>query len=168
MLLFVRSFVPACIITTSGFFRISDFKWSHISSVVAPGWFLTLTLKDSLDKPCWWIRSKSNHQLLLPLFCIQYFYIFDYGLNFLVLLFYHKSLCFDFFYLFWFYFFTGVMKLWKNSWISILRSVVCLTIWYIRVSPTISSFYCFRWYSVIIYCFFSGTSVFVVFVCKQR
>ena len=36
LLLFVRSFVPACIMTTSGFFRISGFKWSHISSAVAP------------------------------------------------------------------------------------------------------------------------------------
>ena len=35
LLLFVRSFVPACIMTTSGFFRISGFKGSHISSVVA-------------------------------------------------------------------------------------------------------------------------------------
>ena len=35
-----------------------------------------------------------------------------------------------------------------------MRSVVCFIIWYIHVSPTISGFSSFCWYSVLIYCLF--------------
>ena len=52
----------------SSFFCISGFKWSHISSVVVPRWFLNLTLKDSFNKPCWSIPFKIESPIIATTF----------------------------------------------------------------------------------------------------
>ena len=96
MLLFIRSFFPACLMTRSGLFRISSFKWSHISSVVAP----------------WSPPFKIESPIIATAVCLH-FYVYHYDLFFLVLLFYHKSLCF------WFSFigfgFISLLGLWNNK-----------------------------------------------------
>ena len=72
LVLLVKSLVLVCIMTISGFFRIFVFKWSHIS-VVASGWFLTFTLKDSFDKPYWSIPFKIGSPIIFTAFLFAAF-----------------------------------------------------------------------------------------------
>ena len=51
---------------------LSDF-WLYISSAVAPGRFLILTLKDWFDKPCWSMPFKIESSIIVTTFLFTVF-----------------------------------------------------------------------------------------------
>ena len=116
---------------------------------------LSLSLKDSLDKPCWSIPFKIESPIIATVFLFTVFlYLWLWSEFFSSFFIANLSALILFCFCFWLYVFTGVMKLWNNWSIFILRRVDCLTMWNIHVSPTISGFCWFRMYSVLIYYLF--------------
>ena len=95
-------------------------------------------------------RSILNHHLLIPLCCLQYFYIYNYDLNFLVLLFsYIISLLFLLTVFTVFLYWSEVVKYKMNFHVD--NHTLSYYLIYIGVSQTNNDFCWFCWHSVWIY-----------------
>ena len=167
-MLLVKSLVLVCIITISGFFRISVFRWSHIS-VVTPGWFLTLTLKDSFDKPYWSMPFNIGSPMITAFLFAAFSYLWLWS-NFFSSFFLssHISLPWFSFNRFGFIFLLRWSCEIINEFPYWEAWSTYLIIWYICARQTISGFVGFvgvmSWSNVC----FSRTTASVAFVYKQQ